>query len=162
MASPARPGEGPPPHPGFAPPPPPPGFAPPPHRPPRHGSAGWALGLVILGAILAMAAGFVWSLMISHHAYNELGAGASQQELQQFIEKQMMAGKLPTHPLSAGLAVISTLLGLAGLVLAVRSLVRQEPGRGLAITACIIGALFLFCQIMLMWLLLGIKGGGAA
>ncbi len=156
--------------PGFAPPPPPPGFAPPPpppgfgqqagYAPARPRSAGWALTLALAGAAVAIGVGLVWFVMLLGLAMDHAGPNATQAELERAWQEIVAKGQAPRSPGLAGAAVAAVLASAAGLVLGVRSLVRQEPGRGLAIAACVVGALFVFCQLLLMLALVAPRPGG--
>lgn len=156
VASPGRPESASPPPPGFAPPPPPPGYEAPPYRPSeRVGSAGWALTLSVLGALVAVGVSLVWLGMFGGKVMQRTGPEATQEEVNRIVQELVAKGETPRHPALAGAATAAALASIAGLVLGVRSLVRQEPRRGLAIAACILGAMFLICQMMLMLMIVG-------
>ncbi|HXK86226.1 MAG: hypothetical protein GXW89_08135 [Phycisphaerae bacterium] len=173
MASPAGVGSGPteppasaaspPPFQGFAPPPPPPGYASrSEYRPPQSGLAGWALTLAIAGALLSGLATLLWLGMAGNLVMQKAGPNPTQEETSRIMREMLEQGQAPRHPVLSGAVLIATLSSLAGLILGIRSLARQEPGRGLAITACVLGAMFLVCQTMLMLLVLAAHGPGGA
>lgn len=77
---------------------------------------------------------------------NKLGPDATPQQQQMMMQELMAKGEL--IPREAVICFfIGACLGIAGLVFAVTSLLRQESRRGLAIAACIIGACITFCQV---------------
>ena len=162
MANPARPleptgpmgGYGPPPTPGFAPPPPPMGYATQTTYAPRSGStAGWALGLTITGAALLIGLMLALSVIAMKAGVDSMPKGTPEEQ-QRAMQELLMRGGLPhTQGLSLT-AVAAMLTSIGGLTLAVRALVRQEGGRGMAIAACILGGLFLFCQMMMLMALI--------
>jgi hypothetical protein len=125
---------------------------------PRPGSsAGWALGLTILGAVMLIGVGMAWAVFVSQAAQAALGASPTQEQIQKFAEDSMRQGNFPHRQGLAMAAVAAMLASIGGLVLAVRSLVRQESGRGMAITACVLGGIFLFCQVMMMMMFLAAR-----
>ncbi len=148
MATPARS--------AFEPPPPPSGMAPARVEDYRRASgAPAALTLAIFSAALAALGVLVWITLLMERVEEQLGAKAggvhvreiSHQELQEAVQKVLTSGNVPRSPLASGALLIGTVSGLMALVLAVRSLLRQEPRRGMAIAACIISTAFLFCQM---------------
>jgi hypothetical protein len=161
LAAPARPeGQQPPlPSPGFAPPPPPPGYQAPysyASQPPvRTSSAGWALTLTLCGAVVLIVLSLAWLAAISRQVMETTGPNAAQKDVERAFTELYTKGHPPRFPGLATAALGAMLASIAGVVLAIRSLARQEPGRGMAIAACVVGALFLLCQFMLMMLLLG-------
>jgi hypothetical protein len=150
FAPPTPQGFGPPPSPGFA-PPPPPGYGPQVAYAPRpSGSAGWALGLTIAGAVTLVGLMMVWMGLVYKAAMDTAGPNATQAELQRVVEDNYLHGHFPHATGLVMTGVAAMLASVGGLILGVRSLVRQEPGRGMAITACILGGIFLFCQMLML------------
>jgi hypothetical protein len=153
---PPAPGFGPPPAPGFPAPPPPPGYGPPTGYGPPMGyapragsSAVWALCLSILGALMIVGLTMAWALLLSKSATEALGSSASQAEIQKYVEDAMRQGNMPHRQGLALTGALAMIASIGGLVLAVRALVRRESGRGMAIAACILGGIFLFCQFIM-------------
>lgn len=148
--------------PGFPPPPPPMGY-PAYHMQPPTGrsSAGWALALSIGGALALFVLLMVWTGVLVGAAQQKLGPNATQIQLQEEITKQYASRGDAKHARTlAMLGVMAMLANVGGLILAVRSMVRHERGRGMAIAACIIGGLFLFCQVMVVAAIAGPRPTG--
>jgi hypothetical protein len=108
-----------------------------------------AFVLSLVGVLLAFA-GYLaligsWGLA----AQEKAGANATQRELEETMREMMVSGQLQLVPaISVTFFVIGLIFGLTGLILAIRSLMRQEAGRGLAIAACVLGACITLCQIL--------------
>lgn len=136
---------------GFAPPPPPVGYAPGP-MPAASNSALGALVLTLVGAGLSLAATFGFSVTVSSQIMDRVGPRAGFSEAMRVQQELLEQGRLrPSGGLSF-LMLLAAISSIAGLVMAVRSLARREGGRGMAITACVLGPLFLLCPIW--WLLM--------
>lgn len=140
-------------------PPPPPGASPSPSGPlpypqpgPRGGgSAVGAFILTLVGTLIATA-GYI-ALMGSYilTVQERLGPNATPQQIEDAMRQMMADGQLQlVSPVAAGFFAVGSLFGIVGLILAIRSLLRQEARRGLAIAACILGACITFCQILPM------------
>ena len=137
----------------FEPPPPPPG------RPVRQGeaprrrgnSAAWALMLAVMCAVLSVLAYMVWFGQVAQLAAAKTGPDPSDAEvreaLTEVLREATASGRFPTNRFSTSAAIVGTLCGLGGLLLGIRSAVRREERRGMAIAACIVGACFLPCQM---------------
>jgi len=143
----------------FQAPPPPPGQVQPLGLPSaRRSSAPWALTLAITCAMLSLFGWLVWSVSLSILLEKKVGPRPTQQQVAQATQEIMFSGEMPTNPLATAAAVVGALCGMGGLVLAVRSLLRQEPRRGMAIAACIISVCFTCCQGLLLTLPLAARG----
>jgi hypothetical protein len=121
--------------------------------------APWALTLAITSAILAVFAAAVWlltvfSLAMQTTAVKKLGPNPSPEQVQKVMPEAMQeitaGGRMPSTPLSTAAAIVGGLCGIGGLALAIRSLLWQQPRRGMAIAACVISAAFTCCQGMLL------------
>ncbi|MBI4578167.1 MAG: hypothetical protein HY718_00600 [Planctomycetes bacterium] len=168
VASPAQPGFGG--SPPLAPPAPPPGYAPtagpwtpgyPPPLPGRTGwnSGGWALGLAIASAVLCVAGMFIWAVAVGQVIIQTVGPNPTQQQVQQELQRLQMTRGIPATPAVTKCLFVGTACGIAALVMAIRSLVRGERRPAKPIAACLIAALFVFCQIMAMLSLLHYQSG---
>lgn len=150
------------PPPGFGPPPPPIGYGPQvTMAPARRSSAGWALALTILGAVGLIGLALIWTMVLMKGAIDKVGPNATQAQLQQAFNEQIYSKGDAQHLPGLALAGVAAMLAsIGGLVLAARSLVRQEPGRGMAIAACILGGVFLFCQVLTISAMVGPRPAG--
>jgi len=153
MASPARS--------AFEVPPPPPGqvqaFRP---APAAATYAPWAMTLAIACAVLSMIGWLVFMGSLLPLAEQRVGRNASEEQKTEAAREIMLTGQAGKPPLAIAALAVGVLCGLGGLVLAVRSLVRQETRRAMAVIACIVSVCFLCCQVPLMILMLA-KGATA-
>ena len=142
----------------FRPPPPPGDQAQAPVAPATAASpyAAWGLTLSLTCAVLCTLGMVVWFGQFGLLAVEKLGDNPhptreeTQKAQQEIMEEIIAEGRYPTNTFSTAAALIGALCGLGGLVLAVRSLLRQERRRGMAIAACLIGACFVVCQLPLL------------
>jgi hypothetical protein len=120
--------------------------------PPTGGShAGWSLVLALCGAALSVLGWMICFGAIVSQVMAKLGPNATQQEIQQTYMDMLTTGKLSlVSPAGTVIFLAGTVCGICAIWLAVRALLRQERGRGLAIASCVIGACFTFCQVMSM------------
>lgn len=150
---------------GFAPPPPPPGLTSPeqtwmggysPRRPAPGGvsSAGWALTLAIAAAILAIVGSLIWSVALVEMAARKVGHNAPQEQIQREAQQILLSGNAPQSPGAVTALALGILCGILAIALAVRSLVKHEDQFVKSIAACLIAALFVACQGMLVIVLL--------
>jgi len=140
-------------------PPPPPGAYPSPAGAPPHvqaapragGTAVGAFVLTLVGTLIATAGyiALMGSYMLTVQA--KLGANATPQQIEDAMREMMASGELqPVAPAAVAFFAVGSGFGIVGLILAIRSLLRQEGRRGLAIASCILGACITLCQILPM------------
>lgn len=123
---------------------PPPGY---PVSPPAQAAsaAPWALTLAITSALLCMLGFMVFAYQIQKAGMEKLGPDASFAEAQQAAQEMLTSGKIPPSPLAIAFSITGNLCAIGGLVLAIRTLLWQQPRRGMAIVACIISVAFFCC-----------------
>lgn len=120
----------------------------------RSPLAGWALTLALTCVVLCILAWVVvyvqWIMLV----IDKLGPNAkpTQEQVAQVMMDELTTKGYPSNSFSTAAAGIGAVCGIGGLFLAVRSLLRHERRRGMAITACIFSALFLLCQFPVMML----------
>jgi hypothetical protein len=132
---------------GFAPPPPPPGFSVSP-RQSTSSRAVLAFVLASVGAGISVIA-FMWfAVVFWSTVVQKTGMAATPAEMQEVAEQLASRGQIPRPPLLVGLLMTGAITSLTGLVLGARSMAQRESGKGLAITACILGGLFLLCPLL--------------
>jgi hypothetical protein len=93
--------------------------------------------------------------MLVQLAEEKVGADPTQQEAAQALQEIMASGEAPSNPLITVVALIGTICGLGGLLLAIRSLLSQEARKPMAVAACIISPCFICCQLLLAMTNLG-------
>lgn len=150
----------------FAPPPPPIGrpaeqvYGPPP-RSTGGGvsSAGWALMLAIFAAVLAFAGTMLWWVGLYEAAIRQVGENAAPEQLRRAAQQIMMGGKAPVSPAAVTTLAVGILCGIAALALALRSFIADERHYVKAGAACLIGALIVVWQGLMVLMLL--QQGGA-
>ena len=144
---------------GYGPPPPPPGYAsmgpaPQAWAAPRVtvvSLAGRAFTLALAGTVLAAAGYLVWFGSLTLALEKKIGPNSTPQQQQAALQELMASGQVQAPPRAAvAFFAVGLPLGIVGLVMAVRSLLRQEPRRGWAIAACILGACVTLCQVLAM------------
>ncbi|HOW72453.1 MAG TPA: hypothetical protein PKY77_17785 [Phycisphaerae bacterium] len=141
---------------GVVPPPPPPGMPPLPpslasSAPVGAGNAVWSLGLAVCGAGLSILGWIICFGQIASQVMAKLGPNATQQQFQQAYMDMLASGKLSlVSPAGTVIFLAGTVCGICAIWLAIRALLRQERGRGMAIASCVIAACFTFCQVMSM------------
>jgi hypothetical protein len=104
---------------------------------------------------LTLLAGLTWLFKLSEMVVDKVGERASQQEKSRAFQEILLAGQAPRSPAITGMALLAAVASIIGVVMGVFSLMRGEHGRAAAIAACIIGTLFVFCELMLVAVLLG-------
>jgi hypothetical protein len=125
------------------------GYAP--RAPQTSGNLGtWALLLAIASALLSIIGVFIWFAVVGQLALDRVGPNATEQQLQQALQEIMIRRGAPANPAAATVLLVGTFCGIVALVLGIRSLIGREGRTGRAIAACVIAAVFVFCQIMLM------------
>jgi hypothetical protein len=124
----------------------------------RPSSANWALLLAVAGAILASVAMLIWMSAILGMAMQKTGAAPTQEQLSQAVNEIIITRSTPASPTAATMLFVGAFCGISGLALAIRSLVRNEGNTIKAITACLLGGISVFCQVVLM---LAMAGGHA-
>jgi hypothetical protein len=125
----------------------------------KGGSAGGALALAIIGAVLSIAAVFFWLLLLGEMVQRKVGVEALNQNpdvVRQAVQDILMAGQAPRHPFSTAALLIAAVCSLAAVALGIRGLLLPERARGMAIAACLIGGMFLTCQCLFAAGMLGI------
>ena len=153
---------------GFGPPPPPPGYpsmGPSPQawaatRPTGGTLAVRAFALSLAGTVLAAAGYLVWIGSLSLAVQQKTGPNPTPQQQQAAVQELMASGQVQAPPrVAVAFFVVGLPLGVIGAVMAIRSLLRPESRRGLAIAACILGACATLCQILPMLSALMIRSG---
>ena len=130
---------------------PPPGF--PAYPPaPAASAAPWALTLAITSALLSVFGGVAWAFTWFSVVAEKAGPNATQAEIQKLAQDLAASGQIPYSPMAMAAAVVSSLCGIGGLVLAIRTLLWQQPRRGMAIAACIISVAFSCCGGLLVFM----------
>jgi len=137
--------------PAFAPPLPPAGSAPVRAAQPTGSLAIWALTLALMAVALSGLGILVWMANIRMAVEQITGPNASQEEMQRVMQEEMLSGRIrlltPANSVVFGVAILS---GLAGLILSIQSLIRQESRRTTAILACVLSIFFSFCPMLPM------------
>jgi len=133
--------------------------SPAPTAPFTSSSAGWALTLAITSAVLAVLGWFTWLGSMIGPVMKRVGPNATEEQIQKEFQELISSGQVPSNPMVAVLGAAGLLCAIGGVVLAIRSILRSEPRRIMAVIACVIGACFLFCQVILTWVALA---GGQA
>ncbi len=142
----------------FQPPPPPPGQLPPTGRGARQsGSAPLALTLAITCTVLSLVGWMVWLGTVGEKVQEKVGANPTQEQVTEALREVLTSGQMPRSSLATGAAFIGVLCGIGGLMLAIRSLLRQEARRGMAIAACIVSVCFTCCVGLLMLMTLAVR-----
>jgi hypothetical protein len=115
--------------------------------------------LALICAACCLFGWLAWFVMLTQLAMEKLGPDhtPTQQEAAQAVQEIMTSGETPTSPVITVVVFIGIICGLGGLLLAIRSLLRQEARKGMAIAACIISACFICCQSLLVMTQLGAK-----
>ena len=141
----------------FQPPPPPPGigYVTQTITKSRSNSAGRALVLAIICAGLCLVGWLILMGTLASLAMEKAGKDATPEQINHAIMNILTSGQAPTNPLVTAAAFIGVICGLAGLLLAVRSLLSQEARKGMAVAACIISACFICCQFIIIMTNLG-------
>ncbi|MGQ9651572.1 MAG: DUF7560 family zinc ribbon protein [Phycisphaerae bacterium] len=123
---------------------PPPGY---PVGPPAQAAsaAPWALTMAITCSLLSIFAAIVWSGNLMKSLTEKVGPNPTQEQIQKAYSDMISSGQLPYSSLATAAAIVGTLCGIGGLVLAIRTLLWQQPRRGMAIAACIISVAFSCC-----------------
>jgi len=130
---------------------PPPGF--PAYPPaPAASAAPWALTLAITSVLLSVFGGLVLLYTWGTALQEKLGRNPTQEQIQKAYSDMISSGQFPYSPLATAVAVVASLCGIGGLVLAIRALLWQQPRRGMAIAACIISVAFSCCGGLLVFM----------
>jgi hypothetical protein len=141
---------------GLRPPPPPPGqtsYA----SQDATGSgkkAQWALLLSSTSAVLCVLAWFFLMAVVMEKAMDIAGEDADAEQLNKVIQEMSVEQNMPVPTSTKAMAVIGTLCGLGGIILAIQALVQSTSRKGMAITALVIGLSFQLCQIPLSLMVL--------
>ena len=100
---------------------------------------------------MAIVGWLAYAVTLYVFAQNQVGPDATPEQIDEALSKLMVSGQTPMiPPVAVFILLLGAICSLSGLVLAVRSLLRSQERRGMAITACIISACFLVCQILPM------------
>lgn len=156
---------------GFPSPPPPPGQSPmapsggaylsSPHAASASsGIATWALVLAVVSGILSLVGFMIWMFTLVNLAVGQVGEQAAPEQIQQTVQEIMVSGQAPISPAAVTALLVGVFCGIAGLVLALRSLVRNENQYIRAGAACLLSALFIVCQGMLILALFASRAPG--
>lgn len=139
---------------------PPPGYsgAVPP-APSAASAAPWALTLAITSALLSVFAALAWTVAWISTVAEKAGPNATQSEIQKVIQDLAASGQVPYSPLGMAAAVVGSLCGIGGLALAIRTLLWQQPRRGMAIAACVISVAFSCCGGLVLLINLAARVG---
>ncbi len=121
---------------------------------PSSSTAPWALTLALTCMVLAFVGYVALGAQITAATMERLPQNPTNQQIKEaqreFAQEIMEGGRFPPNPLMTAAGIIGALCGIGGIVLAVRSLIRQEPRRGMAIAGLIISACFVVCQFPLI------------
>jgi len=109
--------------------------------------------LAVVGLLIAAAGYLTWTGSLVIAVERQLGPNATPQQQQAALQKMLASGEIPRAAivLFAG----GTLAGVLALIYGIRSLLRQESRRGLAIVGLIIATSITFCQVLPMLIALG-------
>ncbi len=110
--------------------------------------------LAIAAAILSIAGILIWSVPVVEEAARKVGRGATQEQVQREAQQILLSGAAPDSPGAVAALAVGIFCGIAAIALGVRSLVKREDQLVKAIAACLIAALFVACQGMLVVVLL--------
>jgi len=105
--------------------------------------------------VLAIVGWLVWISPLYALALEQAGPNPTREQIDEIMQNIMTSGQ--AHTMNAAtllILLVGILCSLSGLVLAIRSILRSTERRGMAIAACIIGACFLVCQAMPMFVAL--------
>jgi hypothetical protein len=102
--------------------------------------------------MLIAAAGYLtWLTIVSLAVEQKVGQGATRQQQDVALRQMLASGELPPVPREAVILFVGgSLAGGLALIFGIRSLLRQEPRRGLAIAALVISASIIFCLALPM------------
>jgi hypothetical protein len=102
--------------------------------------------------MLIAAAGYLtWLMAVSIAIEQKVGQGATRQQQDVALRQMLASGEMPPVPREAMVLFVGgALAGGLALVFGIRSLLRQESRRGLAIAALVLGASITFCQALPM------------
>lgn len=123
-------------------------------------SAGWALVLAFACGLLSLVGWAAWTLAMTTLLEERLGPQPTQQEIAQAWEDLVSSGQVPRPRLSIWAPTLGVPCGLVSLALAIRSLIRQEARRGMAIAACVISVCFTCCLGLLTMMNLAVRATG--
>lgn len=118
------------------------------------GSPRWALTLAITGCLMCcLAYGGMVSAILGQ-IIARAGPDATQEQLQaahqEYMKELIEEGRLPVGGFVVACTLIGTCCSLAGLILAVRALLRPAGRKAAAVVACVLSACFLMCQALMM------------
>lgn len=116
----------------------------------RSPSAVWALIVSATSILLVMLGGFVWFGVVASQISEKLGTTEpTKPQVQEAMQEMMENGEMPSVSFSTACAVVGLLCGVGGIALGIRSLIRQEPRKVLAVLGCLLGFSVLFCNVVL-------------
>lgn len=123
-------------------------------NPPQTLASGapWALTLAITSALLSIFGAMVWLYTWGTALEEKVGRNPTQEQIQKAYSDMVSSGQFPDSPLAMAAAVVGALCGIGGLALAIRTLIWQQPRRGMAIAACVISVAFSCCGGLLVFL----------
>lgn len=103
------------------------------------------------GVLIAAAGYLTWIGSLAIALERQLGPDATPQQQQAALHKMLASGERPPVPNGAMVLFAGgTLAGVLALICGIRSLLRQEPRRGLAVAGLILGTSVAFCQVLPM------------
>jgi len=130
-----------------------------PYRPltatPTPSTAPVSLGLAIASVLLSLLALVAWAGAVGTQAVDKYGPNPSEEQIHQILENVITHGTMPAPFLTWIALITGAFCALAGIAMAVRSLLRQESHRLMAILACTLCVSFLCCQLALMLVFVG-------
>ena len=105
-----------------------------------------ALVLTISSVALCLFGLLIWASAVSAAIEQQHGTGPSEEQIRQALQQMQATGQMP-RPRPARLALFAGMVcALAGLAMAIRSLLRQESRRAMAIVACATCGCLACCQ----------------
>ncbi len=113
-------------------------------------ASNWALVLSIASAVMSVVGMFIWFAIVGQLALDKTGPTPTEAQMQQALQEIILQRRVPVSPAATTAMLVGCFCGIAALVLGIRSLVRGEGRNGRAIAACLIAAVFVFCQVIVM------------
>lgn len=126
----------------------------------RSSTATWALVLAVVSGVLSFVGLMIWGVTLVDLAVRRVGEQAPPEKIQQAAQEIMISGQAPISSGAVAALLVGIFCGIAGLVLGIRSLLRNENQYIRAGAACLFSALFIVCQGMLMLALFAPRAPG--
>lgn len=131
---------------GFAPPPPPGGYSFP-QRPASAGSSAvLGLTLVLLSGLIGFLGAGSFGMNLMEAATQRAGTTTDEIAIRRAAEELVTSRQVPRHSFTTPAMLAAIGCCLVGIVMAIRAIIAREPRRGMAMTAVLLGILFLCCE----------------